>query len=129
MEQFALTGIGSFAKAGTKLFGAARSGIQTSTDNGASWNFEPFSDGAYSFSSNGSTIYLGSGSKVFKSTDLGATWIDVSTGLGHGGIQALLYDGSTLFAGTPADAAGIYRSTNGGHELGARCGGASCRPH
>ena len=114
VEQFALTGIASFGKAGTKLFGAARTGIQTSTDNGASWNFEPFSDGAYSFSSNGSTIYLGSNSKVFKSTDIGATWIDVSTGLGKGGIQALLYDGSTIFAGTPADAAGIYRSTNGG---------------
>jgi photosystem II stability/assembly factor-like uncharacterized protein len=38
----------------------------------------------------------------------------MSTGLGNGGIQALLYDGSTLFAGTPADAAGIFRSTNGG---------------
>ena len=114
VEQFALTGISSFARAGTKLFGAATTGIQTSTDNGASWNFEPFSNGAYSFSSNGSTIYLGSSSKVFKSTDVGATWIDVSTGLGKGGIQALLYDGSTLFAGTPADASGIYRSTNGG---------------
>lgn len=114
VEQFALTGIGSFAKAGTKLFGAARTGIQTSTDNGASWNFEPFSNGAASFSSNGSTIYLGSSSKVFKSTDFGATWIDVSVGLGHGGIQALLYDGSTLFAGTPADASAIYRSTNAG---------------
>jgi photosystem II stability/assembly factor-like uncharacterized protein len=114
VEQFALTGIGSFAKAGTKLFGAARTGIQTSTDNGASWNFEPFSNGAYSFSSNGNTIYLGSNNKVFKSTDFGASWIDVSTGLGQGGIQALLYDGSTVFAGTPADALGIYRSTNGG---------------
>jgi photosystem II stability/assembly factor-like uncharacterized protein len=114
VEQFALTGIGSFGKAGTKLFGAARTGIQTSTDNGASWTFEPFSNGAYSFSSNGSTIYLGSNSKVFKSTDLGATWIDVSTGLGHGTVDALLFDGSTLFAGTPADAAGIYKSTNGG---------------
>ena len=114
VEQFALTGIGSFGKAGTKLFGAARTGIQTSTDNGASWNFEPFSDGAFSFSAVGSTIYLGSNNKVFKSTDLGATWIDMSTGLGKGGIQALLYDGATLFAGTPADAAGMYRSTNGG---------------
>jgi photosystem II stability/assembly factor-like uncharacterized protein len=114
VEQFALTGIGAFAKAGTKLFGAARTGIQTSTDNGASWNFEPFSNGAFSFSAVGSTIYLGSNNKVFKSTDLGATWIDMSTGLGKGGIQALLYDGTTLFAGTPADAAGIYRSTNGG---------------
>jgi photosystem II stability/assembly factor-like uncharacterized protein len=114
VEQFALTGIGSFAKAGTKLFGAARTGIQTSTDNGASWSFEPFAAGANSFSANGSTIYLGSNSKVFKSTDLGATWIDMSTGLGNGGIEALLYDGSTLFAGTPADASGIYRSTNGG---------------
>jgi photosystem II stability/assembly factor-like uncharacterized protein len=114
VEQFALTGIGSFAKAGTKLFGAARSGIQTSTDNGASWTFEPFSDGAFSFSSNGSTIYLGSASKVFRSTDLGATWIDMSNGLGNGAVEALLYDGTTLFAGTPADAVGIYRSTNGG---------------
>src|SRR4029453_14609135 len=114
VEQFALTGIGSFAKAGTKLFGAARTGIQTSREKGASWNFEPFSNGAYSFSAVGSTIYLGSNNKVFKSTDLGATWIDMSTGLGKGGIQALLYDGATLFAGTPADAAGMYRSTNGG---------------
>src|SRR4030095_8901370 len=114
VEQFALTGIGSFAKAGTKLFGAARTGIQTSTDNGASWNFEPFSNGANSFASNGNTIYLGSNSKVFKSTDLGATWIDMSKGLGNGGIEALLYDGNTVFAGTPADTAGIYRSTNGG---------------
>src|SRR5207247_16548 len=114
VEQFALTGISSFAKAGTKLFGAAVTGIQTSTDNGASWDFEPFSNGAYSFSSNGNTIYLGSNNKVFKSTDFGASWIDVSTGLGKGGIQALLYDGSTVFAGTPGDALGIYRSTNGG---------------
>ena len=114
VEQFALTGISSFAKAGTKLFGAATTGIQTSTDNGASWSFEPFSNGAFSFSSDGSTIYLGSSSKVFKSTDVGATWIDVSTGLGKGGIQALLFDGTTLFAGTPADSAGVYRSMNGG---------------
>jgi len=77
-------------------------------------SFEAFSNGAYSFSSNGSTIYLGSNSKVFKSTDVGATWIDVSTGLGNGGIQALLFDGTTLFAGTPADAVGMFRSTNGG---------------
>jgi photosystem II stability/assembly factor-like uncharacterized protein len=114
VEQFALTGISSFARAGTKLFGASITGIETSTDNGASWTFNAFSDGAYSFSSDGSTIYLGSRDKVFKSTDLGTTWIDVSTGLGKGGIQALLFDGSNLFAGTPADAAGIYRSTNGG---------------
>lgn len=123
VEQFALTGISAFARAGTKLFGASSSGIETSTDNGASWNFEPFSNGAYSFSAVGSTIYLGSNSKVFKSTDLGATWIDMSTGLGNGGIQALLYDGTTLFAGTPADAAGLYRSTNGGANWNAAAAG------
>src|SRR5439155_2825594 len=111
---FALTGVQSFGRAGTKLFAAENSGMETSTDNGASWTFSAFSDGVYSFSGNGNTIYLGSSSKVFKSTDLGATWIDVSTGLGKGGIQALLFDGTNLFAGTPADAAGIYRSTNGG---------------
>jgi photosystem II stability/assembly factor-like uncharacterized protein len=38
----------------------------------------------------------------------------MSAGLGKGGIQALLFDGTTLFAGTPADSAGMYRSTNGG---------------
>ena len=68
----------------------------------------------FSLSANDNTIYLGSSSKVFKSTDLGATWIDMSAGLGKGGIQALLFDGTTLFAGTPADSAGMYRSTNGG---------------
>jgi photosystem II stability/assembly factor-like uncharacterized protein len=114
VEQFALTGISSFARAGTKLFAAVRTGIMTSTDNGGSWDFSAFSNGAYSFSSDGSVIYLGSKDKVFKSTDLGATWIDVSTGLGKGGIQALLFDGTNLFAGTPADSAGVYKSTNGG---------------
>ena len=114
VEQFALTGISSFARAGTKLFATGTTVIWTSLDNGGSWTFSPFSDGAFSLSSNGSTIYLGSGSKVFKSTDTGGTWIDVSTGLGHGGIRALLFDGSNLFAGTPGDSAGIYRSTNGG---------------
>jgi photosystem II stability/assembly factor-like uncharacterized protein len=114
VEQFALTGIRSFARAGTKLFGAANTGIQTSTDNGGSWTFSAFSDGAFSFSSDGNVIYLGSASKVFKSTDLGTTWINVSTGLGKGGIQALLFDGTDLFAGAPADAAGVYTSTNGG---------------
>ena len=114
VEQFALTGISSFARAGTKLFGASNTGIETSTDNGGSWTFSPFSNGAYSFSSNGSAIYLGSKDKVFRSTDLGTTWTDVSTGLGKGIIQALLFDGTNLFAGTPADAAGVYSSTNGG---------------
>jgi photosystem II stability/assembly factor-like uncharacterized protein len=114
VEQFALSGISSFAGAGTKLFAAATTGIMTSTDNGGSWDFSAFSNGAYSFSSDGSVIYLGSKDKVFKSTDLGATWIDVSTGLGKGGIQALLFDGTNLFAGTPADSAGVYRSTSGG---------------
>ena len=114
VEQFALTGISSFARAGTKLFGASNSGIETSTDNGGTWSFSPFSDGAFSFSSNGTTIYLGSNNKVFKSTDFGTTWIDVSTGLGKGGIHALLFDGTNLFAGTPADAAGVYKSTNDG---------------
>src|SRR4030095_9831772 len=114
VEQFALTGIRSFGRAGEKLFGAANTGIQTSTDNGGRWTFSPFSDGAYSFSSDGTVIYLGSTDKVFRSTDVGTTWIDVSTGLGKGGIQALLFDGTDLFAGTPADAAGVYTSTNGG---------------
>jgi len=114
VEQFALTGISSFARAGTRLFAASGTGMMTSEDNGGSWTFSPFSGGVATFSSNGAIIYLGSSSKVFKSIDFGATWMDVSTGLGHGVIQALLYDGNNLFAGTPADFAGIYRSTNGG---------------
>jgi photosystem II stability/assembly factor-like uncharacterized protein len=114
VEQFALSGISSFARAGTRLFAAATTGTMTSTDNGGNWTFSAFSNGAYSFSSDGNIIYLGSSSKVFKSTDLGATWFDVSTGLGKGGIQALLFDGTTLFAGAPADPAGIYKTTNGG---------------
>jgi photosystem II stability/assembly factor-like uncharacterized protein len=114
VEQFALSGINSFARAGTKLFATGTTVLWTSLDNGGSWTKSVFPDGAVSLSANGSTIYLGSSSKVFKSTDLGATWIDVSAGLGHGSIVSLLYDGSILFAGATADSAGIYRSTNGG---------------
>lgn len=114
VDQFAVMGISSFARAGTKLFGASNTGIKTSTDNGGTWSFSLFQNGAYSFSSDGTTIYLGSKDKVFKSTDFGDTWIDVSTGLGKGSVQALLFDGTDVFAGTPADAAGVYRSTNGG---------------
>ena len=114
VDQFAVMGISSFARAGTKLFGASNTGMETSTDNGGTWSFSLFQNGAYSFSSDGTTIYLGSKDKVFKSTNFGDTWIDVSTGLGKGSIQALLFDGTDLFAGTPADAAGVYRSTNGG---------------
>src|SRR5437763_14222099 len=80
VEQFALTGVSSFARVGTKLFAAENAGIETSTDNGATWDFSLFSNGAYSLSSNGKIIYLGSNNKVFKSTDFGATWIDVSNG-------------------------------------------------
>jgi photosystem II stability/assembly factor-like uncharacterized protein len=114
VEQFALTGINSFARVGTKLFATGSTVLWTSLDNGGTWTMTPFPAGATSLSSDGITIFLGSGSKVFKSTDQGANWIDVSVGLGHGSILALLYDGSTLFAGATADPAGIYRSTNGG---------------
>src|SRR6185312_12240743 len=55
VEQFALSGINSFARAGSVLFAAAISGIETSTDNGGSWTFTPFQDGTLSFSSNGNT--------------------------------------------------------------------------
>src|SRR5437588_8229884 len=123
VEQFALTGISSFDRAGTKLFGASNTGIETSTDNGGTWSFSLFSNGAYSLSSNGEIIYLGSNNKVFKSTDFGATWIDVSNGLGHGGIRSLLFDGTNLFAGTPADAVGVYKSTNGGANWGPAASG------
>jgi len=123
VEQFALTGVSSFARAGTKLFAAENAGIETSTDNGETWDFSLFSNGAYSFSSNGNIIYLGSNNRVFKSTDFGATWIDVSNGLGHGGIRSLLFDGTNLFAGTPADAAGVYKSTNGGANWGPAASG------
>ena len=123
VEQFALTGVSSFARAGTKLFAAENVGIETSTDNGETWDFSLFSNGAYSLSSNGEIIYLGSNNKVFKSTDFGATWIDVSNGLGHGGIRSLLFDGTNLFAGTPADAVGVYKSTNGGANWGPAASG------
>ncbi len=113
VEQFALTGIQGFARAGTRLFAAANSGMETSDDNGATWKFTYFDGGVASFASDGTTIYLGSASKVYRSTNLGNTWIDSSVGLGKGNIQAMLVEGNTLYAATPTDAAGIYRSTNG----------------
>ena len=56
VEQFALTGTSSFAGRGQSYSRQAQV-LRTSLDNGGSWTFSPFSDGAYSFSSDGTTIY------------------------------------------------------------------------
>src|SRR6185436_10123867 len=98
VEQFALTGIQNFARAGTRLFAAANTGMEISNDNGATWKFTYFDGGVASFASDGTNVYLGSAGKVYKSTNFGATWIDSSVGLGKGDIHAMLVDGSTLFA-------------------------------
>ncbi len=112
-EKFALSGVTSFARAGGKVFGAGGSGLYTSNDNGASWTYSNFPGGAASLSSIDNTIYLGSG-KISKSTDAGVTWVTVSNGLGKGPVEALLYDGANVFAGTMHDTSGIYKTTNGG---------------
>ena len=53
--------------------------------------------------SSGSTVYLGSGNKVWKSTNSGFDVERRQLNLGRGDIRALLYDGTTVYAGTPAD--------------------------
>jgi photosystem II stability/assembly factor-like uncharacterized protein len=112
VEQFALTGIHDFARVGTRLFAAATTGYESSDDNGATWNFTFFTGGVGSFGSDGTTAYLGSSSKVYRSTDFGASWQDHSSGLGQGVVHAMFVDGDMVFAGTPNDTSGIYRSTN-----------------
>jgi hypothetical protein len=114
VEQFALSGIRSFAQSGTRFLAAGICCLYSSTNNGASWQFQNFPGGVLSLSASGTTVYLGGGSKVSKSTNSGVNWIDVSTGLGKGDIQALQFDGTNVFAGTPNDTAAIYLTSNGG---------------
>jgi len=114
VEQFALSGIRSFAQSGSRLLGAGICCLYHSTDNGAHWQFESFPGGVLSLSASGTTVYLGGGNKVSKSTNSGLNWTDVSTGLGKGEVGALLFDGTNVFAGTPNDTAAIYLTSNGG---------------
>jgi photosystem II stability/assembly factor-like uncharacterized protein len=123
VEQFALSGILDFARAGTKLFAAGVGVLYTSDDNGANWAFTPFTGGVASLAGVGDIVFLGSGNKVYRSTNFGATWEDVSTGLGKGSIQEMWFDGTDLFASTPADAAGIYHSANLGNNWTAAAAG------
>ncbi|MEO8665811.1 MAG: T9SS type A sorting domain-containing protein, partial [Ignavibacteria bacterium] len=113
VEQFALSGVYSFAKSGGKIFAASLARLYTSTDNGATWTNIIFPGGAFKLSSVGDTIYLGNG-KVSKSTDAGVTWNTASNGLGIGEIRALLYDGVNVFACAASDTSGVYISTNEG---------------
>ncbi len=115
-EQFAFSGIASFAGTDTTVFAASYSGIYTSINNGKNWKYSNFPGGAYSLSSDtiNNIIFLGSNSKVFKSTNEGGNWIDVSHNLGYGAVTALLYDGINLYAATPYDTSGIYASRNKG---------------
>ena len=113
-EQFALSGVKSFSESGGRILGAGVGVLYRSTDNGAHWQFSPFAGGALSLSSVGNTVYLGGGNKVSKSTDSGLSWTDVSNNLGKGSIEALLYDGTNVYAGTPNDTAGVYITSNGG---------------
>ena len=114
VEQFALSGVHSFAQSGNRIYGAGISGLYLSTDSGAHWQFSVFNGGALSLSSVGNTIYLGSGSRVSQSTDQGVTWHDASHNLGKGVIRALLYDGTSVWAGTSEDTAAVYVTSNGG---------------
>lgn len=116
-EQFALSGINDFAKADTTLFAASSSGYYTSVNNGSKWIFHSFTGGGV-FSLSADTvnkiIYLGSTGKVYKSSNEGATFTNISTNLGFGAVQSLLYSSNNLYAALPFDTAGVYISKNNG---------------
>ena len=112
VEQSGANNITSFGRAGGRLFAGTSDGYHISDNNGENWTFIPFPGGVASFASDGSNIYLGTRDKIYRSSNLGANWTETSSGLGKGLVGALMVDGATLFAGTPEDASGIYRSVN-----------------
>ena len=113
--QFALSGTTGFGRAGNTLFEIGGGNLRKSTNNGASWAQISFPGGSTaSISGFGDVAYIGANGSVWKSIDFGSTWTNVSGTIANGDINVLVYDGSTLLAGTASDAASVFRSTDGG---------------
>ncbi len=101
---------------GMNLFAGGSNGIFHSTDNGTTWIAADSGlfgiDGVYSFAAQGPDLYLGGYGGIFLTTNNGSSWAAVDTGLTDADVNAVIYSGKTLFAGTYSG--GIFRSTNNG---------------
>src|SRR5581483_6985499 len=86
-----------FALTGTRM--ARAQWVQT---NG------PSSGNVYCLANIGSQLFCGMATGIFVSTDKGDSWTPMNSGLKDVGVQTLVVDGTTLFAGTSKG--GVYRS-------------------
>ncbi|MFA6542112.1 MAG: hypothetical protein WCT99_10965 [Bacteroidota bacterium] len=98
-----------------KLFAGTASGIYVSTNNGTSWSkptttFSTTDVLTVGAAANG-YVWAGTFDKgIYYSNDHGVTWN--SSSLSTGRVNAVCYDGTTLFIGTTAN--GVYSSKNNG---------------
>ena len=73
------------------------------------------------FGVDGDTLYAGTyGGGIFASTNYGSSWSDCSTGLTNRSINAIITDGSNIFAGTEG---GVFISSNSGAQWTAASAG------
>ena len=119
------TYVSAFTSVGSTLLAAmSTGGVYRSTTGGDSWT--PSSSGlpptvnASSLASNGNTVILGSSNLVYRSVDGGATWVAAGAPapVQPFSVYSLLYDGSTLYAGTYGagvpETHGLFRSNDNG---------------
>ncbi len=116
---YAFTPVGA-----TLLATMSTGGVYRSTNGGDSW--APSSSGlppdvnAFSMAVSGSTVILGSRNLVYRSVDGGATWTAAGAPAPSQTflVYTLLYDGSTLYAGTYGTGGtatqGLFRSNDNG---------------
>ena len=114
-----LADVGTVFVSGTNLFAGTKTGdIFRSTDGGASWKLvvpAPSGTGSYygaAFAANGQKVVASSGTSMFLSTDNGASWTGDASWTDGSPVNALAFNGTSVFAGTNGD--GIYRSTDNG---------------
>ena len=114
---FAVAASGTRAYAAVTAGSFMTTGIYRSTNSGLSWIYTGVG-GASNFvtmTASGTTALVGDLiDGLFRSTDAGVSWSSVVGIPIDTGVFALASVGSDFYAGTEGEAAGVYRSTNGG---------------
>ncbi|MGB9696607.1 MAG: T9SS type A sorting domain-containing protein [Ignavibacteria bacterium] len=102
-----------FAVSGTNLFAGCQNGVFVTNNYGTNWiPIGLQGNGINSLAISGSAIFAGTyGHGVYLTTNSGASWSPVNNGLTNLFVNALVFSGTNLFAGTLN---GVFRTTNNG---------------
>ena len=106
--------INAIAISGSKIYAATNAnGLFVSLNVGSTWLYTslPIST-VYSVAVSGSNIFVGAQNRIYKSTNNGTTWSLTNIGTVGSQVNALVVDGTTIFAGVGVG--GVFKSTDNG---------------